>query len=317
MAEQKKNAMYGTIGVVVFLALVVLLPLSFSYVEYYEYGLNQRRSTSKVSTKRVYGRGRYLTGPDHQFLKYQADAHVVRLDALSVFSNAVSDDSIGLEFLVDVDLTYFLRQEEVGTLYRELGRSYNAVVVARARDAIKNTSAARVSFAGFFQNRLEVERNFREAVQLRWDDPPSLHVDLDQFHLGRIRIPESVAVKQLQSRLQLERNDKEAFLQQATVERERTSVEVNRISLEKDRVIRTAVAEANLVTAKARAEAREIQDTTLNEGTYNLTAAAGISTQEHVTAFTYIRTLQNHDDVEVDVSYLADENIVKTTAGSV
>lgn len=308
----KENGFVTCILITGLLLLVILLPLSFSYLEYYEYGLFQRKSTSRVSTDRVYGSGRYLIGPDGKFLAYQADAHVVKLDDVSVFSNADGEDSVGLEFLLDVDLTYFLRKDQVGNLYRDLGRSYEGVVLARARDAIKNTAAAGVSFNEFFQDRLRIEEVFRNAVQKRWDDPPSLHCDLDQFHLGRIHIPASVAEKQLQSRLQLERNDRESYLQQATVEREKTSVEVNSIMLEKERVLKTAVAKANLIMAKARVEAREIKATANNEGTYNLTQAAGILTQEHVTAFNYIRTLQNHENLTLDISYLRDENIVKT-----
>ena len=71
-----------------FLLLVILLPLSFSYVEYHEYGLLQRKSTGKVDTTKVYGSGRYAVGPDYTFLKYRADAHSLQLDDLSVFSSS-------------------------------------------------------------------------------------------------------------------------------------------------------------------------------------------------------------------------------------
>jgi len=47
---------------------------------------------------------------------------------------------------------------------------------------------------------------------------------MDQFHLGRIRIPESVATKQLESKVQNERNGREQFLQEAQIEREMTAV---------------------------------------------------------------------------------------------
>ena len=53
------------------LLTVILVPLSFSYVEYYEYGLNQRKTTGSVDLSRVYDAGRYSTGPDHQFIVYQ------------------------------------------------------------------------------------------------------------------------------------------------------------------------------------------------------------------------------------------------------
>jgi hypothetical protein len=53
------------------LLLVILLPLSFSYLDYYEYGLVQRSSTGAVDTSEVYSTGRYALGPDRHFIKYQ------------------------------------------------------------------------------------------------------------------------------------------------------------------------------------------------------------------------------------------------------
>ena len=51
--------------------LVVLIILTFSYVEYFEYGLVQRKTTGAVDTSEVYATGRYALGPDRHFVKYQ------------------------------------------------------------------------------------------------------------------------------------------------------------------------------------------------------------------------------------------------------
>ena len=51
--------------------LVVLIILTFSYVEYFEYGLVQRKTTGAVDTSEVYAAGRYALGPDRHFIKYQ------------------------------------------------------------------------------------------------------------------------------------------------------------------------------------------------------------------------------------------------------
>ena len=48
------------------LLLVILLPISFSYLDYYHYGLVRRRTSGRVSLERVYESGRYLLGPDHK-----------------------------------------------------------------------------------------------------------------------------------------------------------------------------------------------------------------------------------------------------------
>ena len=73
----------------------------------------------RVNTDKIYGKGRYFVGPDHKFLKYQADAHLVQFDDLAVFSDGGAD-SVGLSFLIGVDFTYFLNQTEIGQLHKEL-----------------------------------------------------------------------------------------------------------------------------------------------------------------------------------------------------
>ena len=52
-------------AIVVFL-LVILLPISFSYLDYYHYGLVRRRTSGRVNLDQVYEGGRYLLGPDHK-----------------------------------------------------------------------------------------------------------------------------------------------------------------------------------------------------------------------------------------------------------
>ena len=276
-----------------------------------EYGLIQTKATGRVDTSQVYTRGRYALGPARTFLRYPADAQYDSFEDLSVFSAGVSNESIGLEFLIDVDFTYQLRQDEIGKLHTELASSYRAVIASRTKDAIKN-AAIFVTFTEYFQDRKNVEVRFRNAVQDRWNAAPSVHATIDQFHLGRIQIPDSVANIQLESKVQNERNDKELFLQQAEVERELTAVEVNAIELEEVKVLRTAEAEANLVRATAVVEANQIKADAQLNGTQILFQAVGISSQSQMASFTYIRNLANRDSVDVNMQYLSDSNVVKT-----
>jgi hypothetical protein len=52
----------ASIGIIL---LVILLPLSFSYLDYYHYGFLRRRTTGRVNLNPVYEVGRYFVGPDH------------------------------------------------------------------------------------------------------------------------------------------------------------------------------------------------------------------------------------------------------------
>lgn len=312
---ETKSKLIAFLSLVILLLLFILLPLSFSYVEYWEYGLKQRKSTGKVFTDKVYSSGRYFLGPDMKFLKYKADAHLVHLDDVDVFSDG-GTDSVGLSFEIDFDFTYFLNRDEIGELHTQLAGTYESVILARTSDAIKN-SATTVSFEDYFKNRKSVELQFRQAVQKRWDAKPSLHATLDQFHMGEIEIPETVAEKQLTAKIQVEKNKEEEYLQQATIEREITAVEVNSIILEKEKLLKETNARANLIVANAVAEADRIKNSAINDGTKDLLTGLGITSEEHSTAYTYIRTLQNRrEKLGISVSYLSDENVIKTTATS-
>ena len=295
------------------LLTVILVPLSFSYVEYYEYGLIKDKNTGTVENGQVYSRGRYMTGVTKGFLKYQADAHHERLDDLSVFSSGDNPETVGLVFKIDFDLTFFLKKAEIGDLHKDLASSYRNVIVSRATEAIKN-EAIHISFNEYFQERRRVEQRFRDAIQVRWDTPPSLHCTLDLFHMGGISIPESVADIQLDSRVQSESNSKEEFLQKAQIEREQTAVAVNSIMLESDNVLRTAAAEAGLLTSRANSTAKQMIAEAQINGTKMLITAAGISDEDKMTSLIYIRTLANRASLEMDVSYLTPESVMRTRA---
>jgi len=309
MVEAKACVICSVISVGLLL-LVILLPLSFSYIDYYHYGLKQRKSTGSVQSDRVYTGGRYLNGPDMTFIKYRADAHLVHLDDVGVFSDG-GDGNVGLSFIIDIDFTYKLKKDEIGQLHRDLAKAYESVILSRTNDAIKN-SATSVKFSDYFNNRKNLEQQLREAVQTRWDVDPPMHATLGQFHLGRIKIPETVAQKQLTAKIQVEKNKKEEFLQKALLEREMTSVEVNMINLEQDKLLMSARANANFHTAKAVAESEKIRNNAIINGTSTLLTALGIDSEEHTTAYTYIRTLQNRKNLGFRVSYLTDDNVLKT-----
>jgi len=144
------------LGITVLLLILILVPLSFSYVDYYDYGLIQRKSTGSVDTSQVYSNGRYNLGPDRRFIKYQADAHLESFEALGVFSATTSNVSTGLAFKVDVDFTFFLIEEEIGEVHQEQASNYRSVILSRAQEAIKNIAAKEVTFTAFFQARKQV-----------------------------------------------------------------------------------------------------------------------------------------------------------------
>lgn len=313
--DKSQIACIGILAALAILLTVILVPLSFSYVDYYSYGLAQRTTTGAVDTSKVYTKGRYNLGPTWKFLTYKADAHYVEFKQLPVFSAGASEASIGTSFKLDITFTYTLKKHEIGDLHRESASTYQSVIESRAREAIKN-EAIFITFNEYFEERDEVETRLRNAVISRWDQPPTVHATLDQFLLGRIAIPPEVAEKQLEAKIQNERNDREQYLQEAKIERELTDVEVNSILLEKEKLLRTAKAEAQLTTAKATAESQRVVADAEKQGALGLFTAAGITEQEHKIAFAYIRTLTERGDktTDLDISYLNPDSVLRTKA---
>ena len=205
----------------------------------------------------------------------------------------------------------------IGDLHREQASSYRSVIRSRAEEAVKNAAASQVTvsqssiepgYVNIFTQRKQVEAALRSAIEDRFNSPPRVHCRLDQFHLGFIKISESVASKMLETRVQNERNDREEFLQEARSEREKTTVEVNKINLSTNKTLRTAEAEASLIRTKALAEAQLIKAHAEINGTRMLLVSAGIESQEQKTVFTYIKTLRDRKQLDMVVSYLREND---------
>ena len=131
---------------------------------------------------------------------------------------------------------------------------------------------------------------------------------------NRIKIPDSVAERQLETRVQNERNDRESFVQQAQRERDLTEVEVNKINLEREAILRTAQAEAELTRARARTQADQIRVQARITALQNLLASVNITSQKDIATFDYIQSLRGRRDLNLHVSYLSDNSVVRTTA---
>ena len=216
-------------------------------------------------------------------------------------------------------MTYTLQKDKIGELHTSMATSYQAIVSSRAKDAVKNRASINISFTDFFENRESVETILKAAVTARWADAPALPAVLDQFHIGRIKIPENVARKQLETKLQNERNGKETSLQKALVERELTKVEVSKILNEKEKTLRSAHAEATRIKAKAISDAQKTVLEAQSTGLKELIDGLGINTLLDINGaavttskkdklkvqLDYIRALRNRkDETNIDITFL-------------
>jgi hypothetical protein len=204
------------------LLVLILVPLSFSTIEYYEYGLEKGRNTGQVSLDNIYGAGgRYALGPDKVFQTYQADSHVVVKTNVSV----VTSDK--LETNLDIVILYFIQRENLPKLQREFNLRYETVVESRILSSIKN-QAVNFTTLQYFQELEGVELAMLNSVKL--DVEKSIYVDIPLLYITGLRIPSIVANKQLETAIQNEVNSKQLYINQAADIRKETETQVNNMN---------------------------------------------------------------------------------------
>lgn len=161
MASATPTIIAAVVGIVALL-IVILIPTSFSSVEYYELGFKRRKSTGFVDISEVYTSGRYFVGPDYTFKVFPADAHFVELNEISVWTG----DKI--EIKISCNFQYFLRKDFLPDLHEAYNVDYKPVVRGTAIDAIKGR-AADLPIDDYIRNRENIEKELFKALAKRVD----------------------------------------------------------------------------------------------------------------------------------------------------
>ena len=120
------------------LLTVILVPLTYSKLEYFQHGIVQQKSTSKVDRTAVYGSGSHPIGPDYQFKIFETNALNFD-DSVAVWTKATGDNA-GATLTMDVSFQYRIDDRMIGALYDQIGTDYEPMIRSYAIDAIRNTA---------------------------------------------------------------------------------------------------------------------------------------------------------------------------------
>lgn len=179
------------------LLTVILIPLSFSYVEYHEIALKKDTITNEVDTGSVYTNGQYFWGVNKKPLSFPRQYQIVKQD-FSIFPSG------GFEFDVSVVFWYRLNPEKLGSLYNSFGNAFHSQVVNRANAQIKNR-APDFTLEEYITRREEITRALYDALV---DDLDEIFIELpaDKFYLAEVQIPSEVRSRDLTAAVQEQRN---------------------------------------------------------------------------------------------------------------
>ncbi|XP_077997774.1 uncharacterized protein LOC144450899 [Glandiceps talaboti] len=323
MAEKSCAVCVGVIVSVVVGIFVILIAVSFSGVEFYEYGFPRRKSTGTVSTDSVYSGGKYMIGPDKEFKTFPADAHIE-----DVYVSIFTEDKLEVDIVCSFQ--YFLRPDDLKLLHDTHDIYYAPVLRTSAIDALKG-EAPNFSTDEYISNRDAIELALTEAIALRLggkcckkncadsvegcvrncrpfndctDEDLGYSADLKYFQLRKVTIAQEVISNNLLALTQLEDAIQEQFIQEAQVVRKETERQVAAIQNEAAEITQNATAEANLIVAKAEAEARAVVEEAHNQGLKDLYSKLGFGNDDgYKASFNYLRTLRDKEDVHLNVDF--------------
>lgn len=314
----------AVLGVVGVLLLIILLPLSFAGVEYYELGFKRQKSTGTVDTDEVYPGGNYLVGPDIEFKTFKASAHFEYLRDVAVFT------SDKLEVKLDVTFQYFLKKEDLHILHRNYDLYYQNVIRTSAIDALKG-EAPNFKTREYINNRENLEASLYKAVRERLggmccmedcyvyefacpegcknytlcDDKTEkgLWVFVKYFQLGAVDIPSGVEDRYLRALTLKEEADREELLQEAQVVRKSTEAEVRDIQNRAKEISQNAEAQAKLMSTVAGANYTATVEKARALGLKGLYTRLGLRSQELKNSYDYLRTLATLENVHFTVDF--------------
>jgi len=210
MADSDKKSIIAGVTTVFglgVLLLVILLPLSFTYVDYNEVAFKKSTTDNKVDTTRSYHTGRYFWGLTTTAVRFPSVYQHIsyREDDLLVFSKQ------GLEFSLECDVFYRLEEMYLPEIFSEFGVAFSSRLYDAIRASIKNT-APEFEVNDYLKNRTEIAETFLTNLNA---DLQLLHINVQpyKFLLQYLDFPENLKQKFLSTAVQ-ETSNQKALLQQ-------------------------------------------------------------------------------------------------------
>lgn len=322
--EQKKCFCIVAVAVgIPALLIVILIPVSFSTLEYYEMGFERQKSSGTVDKSEVYTNGKYFVGPDVEFKVFSSDAHFVTLKDIAIFT------ADKLEVKMTANLQYFLRADELVLLHDAYDTDYRDIVKNSALDAVKGATTG-YNTRELITNRKVMEETVYKAVRDRLGGtccrsdcssykyacpagckPTStctsadkgIYVDVKYFQLGTITIPSDVQSQYMKALTLQEEADREKLLQDAQVVRKNTTAMVQVIKNEAAEIRENGTAYANLITVTSQANYTATLETARADGLKGVFTSLGFTQQQYKSSFDYLKTLRGMDKAHLTVDF--------------
>ena len=250
-----------------FLVCMILLIVSFSYIDYDEFGLRKNEVSNDVETNKVYGHGRYLWGPNFKVVRFPA-LHQTMEFSFDVFVEG------GFVLSMDVFFKVGLQMDRVGEMYNEFGKAIMDQVATRANARIKN-EAPHYSLDDYVENRANVTAGLHHELVDELD-ALGLNLPRDLFFVLATTLPSEVWERNLEAALRNQATIQEQHHKDSARERQETRRQVELRAAEIARNVREGDAQSMRIVQEAQTDEVDIVTRADAEGMGRLFARAGI-----------------------------------------
>ncbi|XP_070569987.1 uncharacterized protein [Ptychodera flava] len=303
------------------LLILILVPMTFKYLDYYRVGLKEQKSTGEIDEMKTYMSGRHGIGPDYKFREFYGTVHMVSLENLEVTSTEK------LEFVLNCTFQYFLKPDELGLLFEKYDDDFEPVIESVANAAVKN-AATEFSIDEFIQERRKTEESLHRAVRLKlggnccpkdpaqceqFDDcetcsmaadcDKGLHVDVRYFQLGRLEFTEVLLNKYITQQLILIHGEMEVYQQEYAVALKVTEALKEAKLNEVREINENATATSERIVKTGEANAFAVLEAAHSNGLQTLYQAVGATTDEHKTSLNLLFTVDKHPQLYMGTDY--------------
>ena len=292
-------AIYIILASIGLLLMLILVPLSFSYVEWDEMAFKKNVLTNVVDDSQVYLSGRYLWGPTFEALTFPRTFQLIqyRNNDLLIFSGK------GLEFSIEIDVYYKLDPQKLQQIFSNFGTNYHERFKDAIRASLKN-SAPLYSVDDYITKREEIIQFM--FVELNHDlEPFNLSIELHKLLLHRIIFPEIIKNKFLQTAVQVLNNKKSQLEQEVEIILKNTETLIENINANITIVNKSAIAQANTIVVSSEEEAKNIVQKAVGTGINSLMTAIGAITSDTRKDLFSLLTVQDGETLKTLVGDLS------------
>lgn len=237
--------------------IVVLVPLSFSYVEAGQVGLPEDRvsgnvdESGRIYTMNLEQNGRYHLGPSLTIQPFDARVQQETFDLDVVASNSRG-------FTLTITCFYKINQDEVGQLFTDFTQNWKTPAKNEIISTIKSI-APNYSILEYVRNISQIRSSMATALR---NELVSSHLDTIDMELLLIRADfrGDIDDQFLQSVIQEQTNERQLIQREVDIISQETETQRAAIAANTTLVEATGRANATRITETARAEATKIRE---------------------------------------------------------